>query len=78
MIWTETGCWQEEKLTDRGFTCSVFKDVGNLLLDGIVDIGWFEARSNQSTSRTKIVDRHVPDKRENAHFVNCRNYLSKS
>jgi hypothetical protein len=35
---------EKEKLTDIGsYLFGSFKDIGNLLLDGIVDIGWFEA-----------------------------------
>jgi hypothetical protein len=52
-----------------------FKDIGSLLLDGKRDIGWFEARSHQSTSETKIAGGKRMDKSRSAHFVKFGNYF---
>jgi hypothetical protein len=68
----------KEKLTDIGFTCSVFKDVGNLLLDGIVDIGWFVALSYSINFITNLGGGKTLDKRETAHFTYCGNYFPGS
>jgi len=69
---------KKEKLTDSDFCLFGFLGYGNLLLDGKVDIGWFEAFSYQSTSHTKIAGGLMPDKRETAQFVHCGKYWRSS